>query len=447
MAGKVEPKGERRRIKAALVLVSVYGCVTGLHLVTSLVSWGQWLIFGLACPVALHALRLLSVRKTWDTLSTASTAATGNGELPLVSLLVAAKNEEAVIAGLVESLCQLEYQSDRLEIWIIDDNSSDRTPEILQYLQTKYPQLHILRRLDTATGGKSGALNQVLSLTQGEIIGVFDADAQIASNFLQSLVPAFQNPQIGAIQLRKAISNGAENFWTKGQVAEMALDGFFQERRYRIGGIGELRGNGQFVRREALEDCGGWNEQTITDDLDLSFRLHLCQWQIGFLSFPYVQEEGVVSLKQLWHQRNRWAEGGFQRYLDYWLPIIRNLPLNKQIDLFMFFLMQYLIPTALIPDAIASIALKHSSVILPFSGMAVILSSIGMAFGVKRAYQLSWWAALWQTLRGTVYMLHWIPVMISVTLRMAIRPKRLRWVKTVHQGRHSLEIPAISDAR
>jgi len=59
---------------------------------------------------------------------------------------------------------------------------------------------------------------------------------------------------------------------------------------------------------------------------------------------------------------------------------------------------------------------------------------------------LSLWAVLWQTLRGTLYMLHWIPVMISVTLRMAVRPKRLRWVKTVHQGRHSIEIRAISDA-
>jgi 1,2-diacylglycerol 3-beta-glucosyltransferase len=443
MAEKVQPQGQRRRIKAALVLVSVYGCVTGLHLVSSLVSWGQWLIAGLMCPVAIHALRLLTVYKNAGEILPA--VDNSGGECPVVSLLVAAKNEEAVIADLVQSLCQLEYQSDRLEIWIIDDNSSDRTPHILQHLKTQFPQLHILRRSEDATGGKSGALNQVFQLTRGEIIGVFDADAQVSSDVLQFLIPAFKNPQIGAMQLRKAISNGAENFWTRGQVAEMALDGLFQERRQRIGGITELRGNGQFVRRQALEECGGWNEQTITDDLDLSFRLHLCQWQIGYLSFPCVQEEGVVSFKQLWHQRNRWAEGGFQRYLDYWLPIMRNLPLNKKIDLFMFFLMQYLIPTALIPDAIASIALRHNSVILPFSGMAVILSSIGMAFGVRRAYQLSWWAVLWQTLRGTLYMLHWIPVMISVTLRMAIRPKRLRWVKTVHQGRHSIDVPAVSD--
>ncbi|MFN3927624.1 MAG: glycosyltransferase [Pseudanabaenaceae cyanobacterium] len=425
---QIQPQGGNRRLKAAIVVLSVYGCVTGLHLFTYLVSWGQWLVLGLVCPVALHALRLLSVGKG------ELPPPNKDGTLPRVSLLVAAKNEETVIGSLAEALCQLAYDQDRLEIWIIDDNSSDRTPEILADVQKNYPQLQVLRRGAEATGGKSGALNQVLPLTQGEIIGVFDADAHIDSNFLYALVPLFQNPYIGAVQLRKAIANGAENFWTKGQVAEMALDGFFQERRQRIGGIAELRGNGQFVRREALEICGGWNEQTITDDLDLTFRLHLYQWQIAYLGFPCVHEEGVVTWKQLWHQRNRWAEGGFQRYLDYWQAIVKELPLHKQIDLWLFFLMQYLLPTALVPDLCASVLLRHGSVVLPFSGMAVILSSIGMAFGVRKAYQLSWWAVLWQTLRGTLYMLHWIPVMISVTLRMAIRPKRLKWVKTVHQG-------------
>lgn len=75
-------------------------------------------------------------------------------------------------------------------------------------------------------------------------------------------------------------------------------------------GVGELRGNGQFVRRQALASCGGWNEATITDDLDLTFRLHLNHWDIGILPVPAVREEGVTRAIALWHQRNRWAEGG-----------------------------------------------------------------------------------------------------------------------------------------
>ena len=91
-------------------------------------------------------------------------------------------------------------------------------------------------------------------------------------------------------------------------MAEMALDTFIQQQRIAIGGIGELRGNGQFVRRAALERCGGWNEQTITDDLDLTIRLHLDKWDIQFLDFPPVEEEGVTTALALWHQRNRWGE-------------------------------------------------------------------------------------------------------------------------------------------
>ncbi|MEE3718234.1 glycosyltransferase family 2 protein [Tumidithrix elongata RA019] len=423
-------RGERRRLKAAIVVTFVYASIVWLHLL----PWGQWLILGLLMFMAIHGLRLL-VSPPLPQPAGATTNQSQDQELPFFSLLVAAKNEEVVIANLVTSLCQLDYDPDRWEVWIIDDNSSDRTPEVLEKLKQKFPQLKTIRRGADGKGGKSGALNQVLPLTKGEIIGVFDADAQISADFLHALVPLFQRPRTGAVQLRKAIANAAHNFWTKGQSAEMALDIFFQDRRNRVGGIGELRGNGQFVRRSALLECGGWNEETITDDLDLTIRLHLHQWDIGCLSFPAVQEEGVETFMQLWHQRNRWAEGGFQRYLDYWSAILNSkMGFAKIADMSMFLLTQYLLPTAFVPDLIAAIALKQQPLLAPIGGFALVLSTIGMAFGIKRSYQVSWFTALVQTLRGTIYMLHWIPVMASVTLRMSIRPKRLKWVKTVHQG-------------
>jgi len=237
------------------------------------------------------------------------------------------------------------------------------------------------------------------------------------------------------VQLRKAIANADDNFWTKGQSAEMALDIFFQDRRNQVGGIGELRGNGQFVRRSALISCGGWNEETITDDLDLTIRLHLDGWNIGCLVHPAVNEEGVTTLKQLWHQRNRWAEGGYQRYLDYWSLILSNrMGLSKTLDLGIFLLIQYILPTAMIPDLMIAIALHKRPLLSPILAITSILSTIGMAAGMRQSYRSSLFLTLIQTLRGSLYMLHWIPVMVSVTFRMAIRPKRLKWVKTIHQG-------------
>jgi 1,2-diacylglycerol 3-beta-glucosyltransferase len=266
-------------------------------------------------------------------------------------------------------------------------------------------------------------------------VGVFDADAQVPNVVLRSLVPVFQQPKIGAVQLRKAIANATENWWTAGQSAEMALDLCLQDLRIRVGGVGELRGNGQFVRRTALDDCGGWNEQTITDDLDLTICLHLNQWDIACLNFPAVLEEGVVNAKQLWHQRNRWAEGGFQRYLDYWNILVSGkMGFLKTFDASLFYINQYLLTVAFIPDTIAAILLRHNPMLPPIAGFSLALTSVTMAFGLRRSYQVTWGQAIPQSISGMIYMLHWIPIIACVTLRMCVVPKRLKWVKTQHQG-------------
>jgi 1,2-diacylglycerol 3-beta-glucosyltransferase len=362
-------------------------------------------------------------------------------EIPFVSLLVAAKNEEAVIGRLVRMLCNLDYPTCRYELWVIDDDSTDRTPVLLDQFAKEYNNLRVFHRPAGSGGGKSGALNQVLPLTRGEIIAVFDADAQVAPDLLRRVLPLFDRPQVGAVQVQKAIANAAENLWTRGQVGEMALDSYWQKQRIAAGGIGELRGNGQFVRRTALEQCGGWNEETITDDLDLTVRLHLERWDIDFIMFPAVQEEGVTSAISLWHQRNRWAEGGYQRYLDYWQPILRNrMGTRKTFDLVAFWITQYFLPTAAVPDFLMTILRNRSLVFSPIASLTVSLSILGTVLGLRQIRRIqtsdsrSSLGTLFHALYGTVYMLHWFPVVSSATLRMSVRPKRLKWVKTVHHG-------------
>ncbi|HEY9728396.1 MAG TPA: glycosyltransferase family 2 protein [Chroococcales cyanobacterium] len=425
---------EGRRSKAALLLTAIWSSTIALHLV----SWGSWLIWTLTALLGIQAVRLLLARP----LSTPAPLLDGNpADFPYVSLLVAAKNEEAVIANLVKNLCDLDYPKSRYEVWVIDDHSTDRTPVLLDQLATQYDGLNVLHRSEFAGGGKSGALNQVLPLTKGEIVGVFDADAEVPKDMLRRALPLFRNPKIGAVQLRKAIANASVNFWTRGQTAEMAFDTYIQQQRLAVGGIGELRGNGQFVRRVALERCGGWNEQTITDDLDLTIRLHLDKWDIGFLDFPPVEEEGVTSALALWHQRNRWGEGGYQRYLDYWRLIASNrMGTLKTLDLFSFAIIQYLLPAAAIPDCLMAIARNRPPILTPLTGLTIGLPLIGMFIGLRRTQKdepltiSTFFVTLFQTLRGTFYMLHWMLVIVSITARISVRPKRLKWVKTVHQG-------------
>ena len=424
-----------RRGKAALVLTIVWSGTITLHLV----SWGSIFILGLTTILGIHALGIIFTKPRHHSPKI-------EADLPFVSVLVAAKNEEAVIGRLVRNLCNLEYGNGQYEVWIIDDNSTDNTPQLLAELKQEYQQLNVFRRSPQASGGKSGALNQVLPLIKGDIIAVFDADAQVTPDMLLQVVPLFQKEQVGAVQMRKAIANAPENFWTKGQMAEMLLDIWFQQQRTAIGGIGELRGNGQFVRRQALVSCGGWNEETITDDLDLTIRLHLDKWDIECVFHPPVEEEGVTNATALWHQRNRWAEGGYQRYLDYWDLILKNrMGTRKTWDLLIFMVTMYILPTAAIPDILMAIARHRPPMLSSVTGLSLGMSVIGMFAGLKQAYKATprlsaqlkpstHLVLLLQTLRGSLYMLHWLVVMSSTTARMSFRPKRLKWVKTVHKG-------------
>ena len=262
----------------------------------------------------------------------------------------------------------------------------------------------------------------------------------MSPDLLRRVVPQFDRPRVGAIQLRKAISNASKNFWTQGQATEMIFDAFLQQQRHAAGGIGELRGNGQFVRRKALASCGYFNEETITDDLDLTLRLHLDGWDIDCTFFPTVGEEGVTDAVALWHQRSRWAEGGYQRYLDYWRLISRNrMGWGKTIDTGVFFITMYLLPTAAIPDLFMAILRRQMPMLAPITSLTVCVSVAGMWLGLRQVRRvqnqpLHLWQALWQMLRGTLYMLHWFAVMAATTARVSVRPKRLKWVKTVHRG-------------
>ncbi len=438
-----------RRLKAAIALSALWLLTAFLHKV----SWGHTFVLLVTAVMAIQALRVIFSKPQTPPVPLPSIQALSHSDQatkpqvvqavleadswPHVSLLVAAKNEEQVIGSLVESLLHLDYPTERYDLWIIDDYSTDATPEILDSLAKEYSRLNVIHRGPDAVGGKSGALNLVWPQTKGDLLAVFDADAQVPSDLLRYVVPMFDpekgGERTGAVQVRKAIANAAKNFWTRGQKAEMALDCYMQQRRIAIGGIGELRGNGQFVRREAIAQCGGWNEKTITDDLDLTIQLHLQQWNIGLLFEPAVGEEGVTSALALWHQRNRWAEGGFQRYLDYWRQLVKNrLGWSKSLDMLGFWIIQYMLPLVALPDLAIALIRRQAPVYGPMTIMAVWLSGIGMFTTLRQSERISIWSAIIQTLRGSFYMLHWVVVIGSMAIRISVRQKRLKWVKTAH---------------
>jgi len=358
-------------------------------------------------------------------------------EQPTVDLVVAAKNEAAVIEPLVQSLLSLRYGQDHLQLWIVDDGSVDGTAEILDGLQEHNSRLHVVHRPPGAGGWKSGALNAVLPQLQGEWVMVLDADAQVDPHLLEHLQPLLQD-RSRALQLRKAVSNSNQNLLTQLQAIEMAFDGVIQKGRIAHQGSGELRGNGQFIPREALLSCGGFNEETVTDDLDLSVRLQLQGTPIDVVWNPPVGEEAVSSLGALWRQRQRWAEGGLQRFLDHGPALVSShLPQPLKRDVLVFFLLQYVQPLVVMGDAVTAVAMRSFPLSWPLTAMTLLFTTTVLCrcpstpspagHPVARIRGLTLLMAL-------IYLFHWSLVIPFATLRMGLQLSHRTWDKTLHKG-------------
>lgn len=366
-----------------------------------------------------------------------ASASQGDEPLPAVDVVVAARDEQAVIGRLVERIAQLSYPQGQMRLWVIDDASSDRTPQVLAELQERHPFLQVLRREPDAGGGKSGALNLVLQQLQGRWMFVLDADADLQGDALERLIPFAEAGGWSAVQLRKAEVNATANWLTRGQAMEMALDAVIQQGRLALGGVAELRGNGQLLRRDALLSSGGFNEDTVTDDLDLSFRLLLNGQPIGILWDPPVQEEAVLNVAALWRQRQRWAEGGLQRFFDYWPGLIsERLSSSQKLDLISFFLLQYFLPVAAVADLLGALITGTRPTIWPLSLVVFGLSAGAILAGCRRPSEgpALPTMTIWNLLLGIAYLSHWFVVIPWTSLRMALLPKSLVWVKTMHLG-------------
>ena len=428
--------GDHRRVKSAAFLFAC-GCAGAApHWLDPLRS--LWPAISLAMVLGGYGLRTVlrgELKRGEETIS----GSVDPDRLPSLDVVVAARDEEGVVTRLVERLRSLRYPGDRLSTWVIDDGSLDRTPQLLDQLAKQHPGLNVIHRPRDAGGGKSGALNTALAQLQGEWLLVLDADAQLQDDLLERLVPYALDGGWSAVQLRKAVVDADSNWLTRAQAMEMALDAVIQNGRLAGGGVAELRGNGQLIRRSVLEASGGFNEHTVTDDLDLSFRLLTHGALVGMLWDPPVQEEAVPGLKALWKQRQRWAEGGLQRFFDYWPTLTSTqLTVRQRWDLACFFLLQYGLPVVSFADLSTSVISRTTPTYWPLSIVAFSISGVAYWRGCRGRHEgpAVPRPGVWHLLVSIAYLSHWFVVIPWVTVRMALLPKRLVWAKTSHSGEH-----------
>jgi cellulose synthase/poly-beta-1,6-N-acetylglucosamine synthase-like glycosyltransferase len=292
-----------------------------------------YLILGVLALYGLHRLVLVSV--WWRTRRRALPAPPPPSEWPWVTVQLPLYNELYVAERLIEAVCRLDYPRDRLEVQVLDD-STDETREVVaaavERARARGLEVRHLHRAERA-GYKAGALAAGLARAKGELVAVFDADFVPGPDFLRRTVPWFADPGLGMVQARWDHLNRRSSLLTR--IQALLLDGHFRiehAARNRGGCFFNFNGTAGVWRRRAIEDAGGWSADTLTEDLDLSYRAQLAGWRFLYLPELGVPSELPVDANGFKSQQHRWARGSVQTARKL-LPRILRAPLPARVKL------------------------------------------------------------------------------------------------------------------
>jgi cellulose synthase/poly-beta-1,6-N-acetylglucosamine synthase-like glycosyltransferase len=235
---------------------------------------------------------------------------------PVVTIQLPVYNELYVVNRLIDAVCSLDYPKEKLEIQVLDD-STDETTELVARKADEYQKHGIniqhIRRGDR-TGFKAGALQHGLQSAQGEFVAIFDADFVPRSDFLRNTLPYFFfDEEIGLVQTRWEHLNSDYSLLTRTQA--LALDGHFvmeQDVRNRVGYFINFNGTGGIWRTRCIKDAGGWQSDTLTEDLDLSYRAQLRGWKFKYLNHVTTPAELPAGVNALKSQQFRWTKGAIE---------------------------------------------------------------------------------------------------------------------------------------
>jgi len=373
------------------------------------------------------------------------------------SVLIPAHNEESVIERTVERLLLLDYPADRLEILVVNDGSSDRTGEILEGLRARHPGrvrvLHV--PADQARRGKAMALNRGfaelrrVSDFRGRddwVIGIFDADGVADRRLMRRVSHAMRQARVGGVQCIVRVYNRRDGLLARLQDVEFS--GF--TRAMQLIRVAMLRstalgGNGQFVRAAALLDAWSlsrdgqyWKADSLAEDLELSTRIILRNWDFEFIGDVGVQQEGVETARDLYVQRTRWAWGYLQVFADYVLRArvarISGARLGKRLDMFLHFMVFLLWPlvavmwlftlfAALGIVAVTNFVPAWTTILFTAAFLPILL------YGLHPHREYRSPRVLVDALLYGVYAYHWIPCYLRAMVHMLKRDKP-HWART-----------------
>ncbi len=236
-------------------------------------------------------------------------------QLPRVTVQLPIFNEGAVIHRIIDAACAIDYPTELLQVQVVDDStdeSATMAERRVAYWANQGVDIQYLHRTDR-TGFKAGALQAANSSATGELIAIFDADFIPPTAFLKRTVHYFTDPTLGMVQTRWAHINRNDSILTRGQA--IFLDGHFvieHTARNRSGAWINFNGTAGLWRREAIESAGGWQHDTLTEDVDLSYRAQLAGWRFLFLPWVQCPAELPPEINAFKSQQHRWTKGSIQ---------------------------------------------------------------------------------------------------------------------------------------
>ncbi|EQF26291.1 glycosyl transferase 2 family protein [Clostridioides difficile CD160] len=274
-------------------------------------------------------------------------------EYPMVSILVPAHNEAKVIGKTVESLLLLNYPKDKMELIVINDNSSDNSKEILESIKNKYNNYNFtIINTDNLTGGKgkSNALNIGYTLSKGEFIAVYDADNTPDRNALRYLIQTIvMDDELGAVIGKFRTRNKNKNLLTKFiNIETLSFQWMSQAGRWQLFNLCTIPGTNFILRKSIIEEIGGWDSKAIAEDTEISFRIYNLGYKIKLVPQSITWEQEPETVKVWIKQRTRWAKGNIYVLMKYIKNIFKQGKNKIVFDIAYFFSVYFLFLTSVI---------------------------------------------------------------------------------------------------
>lgn len=255
---------------------------------------------------------------------------------PKVTVQLPMFNELYVAERIIETIAKFDYPADKLQIQVLDD-STDETKDVIAKkvaeVAARGINIQHIHRVDR-TGYKAGALDAAMDRVEGDFIAIFDADFIPDPDFLQKTMPYFQDEKIGVVQTRWGHIN--KNYSILTELQAFGLNGHFaieQGGRNAAGHFINFNGTGGVWRKKCIEDAGGWEHDTLTEDLDLSYRAQIKGWKFKYLEDVIAPAELPITMSALKSQQHRWMKGGAECFVKMWKTLLtaKNVKLMDRV--------------------------------------------------------------------------------------------------------------------